>query len=79
MGQVQAAAQKLKQGNGLRGIDRADTEHSGARESTRLGTYLFALGYNISVAPPIPEPSTYALILAGLGAVGFLARRRKQT
>lgn len=26
---------------------------------------------------PIPEPSTYALMLAGLGAVGFLAMRRR--
>jgi hypothetical protein len=29
------------------------------------------------VAAPVPEPSTYALMLAGLGAVGFVARHRK--
>lgn len=29
------------------------------------------------VATPVPEPETYAMLLAGLGAVGFLARRRK--
>jgi hypothetical protein len=28
--------------------------------------------------PPIPEPSTYALMLAGLAGVGLLAKRRRQ-
>jgi hypothetical protein len=27
---------------------------------------------------PIPEPETYAMMLAGLGLLGFAARRRKQ-
>ena len=30
------------------------------------------------VFAPIPEPETYALMLAGLGAVGFAARRRRR-
>jgi hypothetical protein len=32
--------------------------------------------YNLATNP-IPEPETYALMLAGLGAIGFVARRRK--
>jgi hypothetical protein len=35
-----------------------------------VGTY--------GAAPPIPEPSTYALLALGLGGVVFAARRRKQ-
>ncbi len=31
---------------------------------------------NFSVTP-VPEPETYALMLAGLGVVGFMARRRR--
>jgi hypothetical protein len=36
--------------------------------------------YNQDVvfAAPVPEPSTYALMLAGLAAVGFMARRQRQ-
>ncbi|UUX96330.1 PEP-CTERM sorting domain-containing protein [Aquabacterium sp. J223] len=29
-------------------------------------------------AAPIPEPETYALMLAGLGVLGFVSRRRRQ-
>jgi hypothetical protein len=33
--------------------------------------------FSISTIAPVPEPETYALILAGLGLIGFI-RRRKQ-
>jgi hypothetical protein len=38
----------------------------------------FVVGVNF-VANPVPEPETYALMLAGLGAVGFMARRRQRS
>ena len=28
--------------------------------------------------PPVPEPQTYALMLAGLGTIAFIARRKKR-
>lgn len=35
-------------------------------------------GYVTSMSA-VPEPETYAMMLAGLGLLGFAARRRKQT
>jgi hypothetical protein len=37
----------------------------------------FTVGTYGLAAPPIPEPETYALMLAGLGIVAFAARRRR--
>ena len=33
---------------------------------------------DLAVFAPVPEPDTYAMMLAGLGLIGFIARRRKQ-
>jgi hypothetical protein len=69
------------------------TEFDGSNTTVRLGVLSAGqyhldmygtLGANIGqyavtlAAAPVPEPSTYALLLAGLGVVGFVARRRRQ-
>lgn len=57
----------------------------GTGAATLLGTY--GIGglssgasqlQGLTVAAPIPEPETYALMLAGLAAIGTVARRRKR-
>lgn len=34
---------------------------------------------NLQVATPVPEPETNALMLAGLGVIGFIVRRRRRS
>jgi hypothetical protein len=36
-------------------------------------------GSNTFTAAAVPEPETYALMLAGLGAIGFMTRRRRKS
>lgn len=35
------------------------------------------LTYSAAPTAPVPEPETYAMLLAGLGLMGAIARRRK--
>jgi len=60
---------------------------TGNNAESTLYTFVDALGFTTLTfsttgvafeiaAAPVPEPSTLALLLAGFGAVGFLARRR---
>jgi PEP-CTERM motif len=53
------------------GLSVCDLER--CNDSDFLGPYSIA-----ESTSPIPEPSTYALMLAGLGLLGFIARRRRQ-
>ena len=45
-------------------------------ENPDFGT-LYGVSFSISVASAVPEPETYAMLLAGLGLIGAMARRRK--
>jgi hypothetical protein len=45
---------------------------------SQAGVTYSAFESNPGTFPPIPEPQTYALMLAGLGLVGFMAHRKKQ-
>lgn len=46
---------------------------SGVGAGTGGGMYTWT-----TLAQPVPEPETYAMLLAGLGVIGVIARRRKQ-
>lgn len=52
-----------------------------SNRSGTLGNYTFSGDRQdqlYMMPTPIPEPETYAMLLAGLGLMGFVARRRRQ-
>ena len=61
--------------------DRANEWLAGSGEWARTQALSVWAGPNstqdLAVFAPIPEPETYAMILAGLGLMGFIARRRR--
>jgi hypothetical protein len=58
-------------GSNLIGLTAAASDATGGFE-----TFFVASGSG-GVTTPIPEPETYALMLAGLGVLSFVARRRR--
>jgi len=61
-------------------------------QTNKYGTFQYLLGFNdsytgdadyddfvvgVNFVSVVPEPETYAMVLAGLGLIGFSARRRK--
>ena len=58
--------------NGVAAGDLAYTV--GLKDTSGLGLSHASLFTNV---PAVPEPQTYALMLAGMAAIGFMARRRK--
>jgi hypothetical protein len=53
-------------------------EKNGNAVSNFTATSTSGFDYLRQVAAPIPEPETYAMMLAGLGLIGVMTRRRRQ-
>lgn len=69
---VQAAASSM--------IDNAKNGVAGSTQySFNLYTNASQQDYLVASVSAVPEPETYAMLLAGLGLIGFTARRRLQT
>jgi PEP-CTERM motif len=68
---------KLKNGvyQGL--IYSVDKEFSSSPVAPTMGTIGTSTGAVNVVSAPVPEPETYAMLIAGLGVLGFVGRRRK--
>ena len=55
------------------------TDPTGPAPNGVESSQVFTISRNSDVVlSPVPEPETYAMVLAGLGLLGFMARRRKQ-
>ena len=72
----------MRAGSASTAYDALNTAQTYFTVLTPGATMSWASGHDYSApvaVTPVPEPSTYALMLAGLGLVGWMGRRRKAT
>lgn len=64
-------------GTDLDGDGKVEFDNNGTEAGGSIETALWMLqGDTLTFAAPVPEAQTYAMMLAGLGLVGFMVRRR---
>lgn len=56
-----------------------DTGYGGQYGAYKNYNFMYAWAVRPGQVAAVPEPETYAMLLAGLGLLGFTARRRKQS
>lgn len=67
-------------GDSIIGLDSLNVSFSGVDYSELKGDLTIdSLGGHLEITTAVPEPETYAMLLAGLGLLGFLAHRRKSS
>ena len=60
-------------------FSNSSTGHGLAARIKSGGNFGTVVASGFTATPPIPEPEVYAMMLAGLGLLGWIARRRKQS